>query len=187
MYIAHQTESVLPPPVIRKFQRRERLPMFENLLWNIDTGIVRTLTVQEDGTIIMLGLWGAGDVVGYPLAGIEPYEIECLSDVQAYRLHANDCVTLKQIMWSHIHQSQTLQRIGHGSIHERFRQFLIWLVSKFGTRLEEGWRIPNRLTQQDIAEALGTTRVTVCRVIGELEQDGMIRWSRNSCLISHHI
>ena len=38
--------------------------MRRDSLWLLETGVVRTLTVLEDGTSIILGLWGPGDVVG---------------------------------------------------------------------------------------------------------------------------
>ena len=36
-------------PVIREFKRRECLPMIQPLLWQIDTGMVRSFTFHEDG------------------------------------------------------------------------------------------------------------------------------------------
>ncbi|PZD70156.1 Regulatory protein CysR [Acaryochloris thomasi RCC1774] len=68
-------------PILREFKRREFLPMIQNLLWKIDGGLVRAQTLHEDGMILALGLWGAGDIVGHPPAGVEPYQIECLSIV----------------------------------------------------------------------------------------------------------
>ncbi|WP_233501912.1 Crp/Fnr family transcriptional regulator [Acaryochloris thomasi] len=159
--------------------------MIKTLLWKIDVGMVRTLTLQESGAVITLGLWGVGDVVGHPLAGVEPYLIECLCKVQAHRLHIDDGLAIDEVMWSHIHQSQILQRMNYGSIPERLKQFLAWFAYKFGTKSEEGWRIPNRLTQQDIAEAIGTSRVTICRLLGELEQGGIIHSSKKGYLLSH--
>ncbi|MGL4377557.1 MAG: hypothetical protein ACRCT1_14050, partial [Microcoleaceae cyanobacterium] len=45
--------------VIRQqFPRRALLPNKKDGLWQIESGVVRTLTWLEDGTIITLGLWG---------------------------------------------------------------------------------------------------------------------------------
>jgi CRP-like cAMP-binding protein len=70
----------------RKFARRATLPLENNYLWQIETGVVRTLTWLEDGTIVTLGLWGVGDVVGRTLSKAEPYQIECMTPVKAILL-----------------------------------------------------------------------------------------------------
>lgn len=183
MHSVTRIETAPTQPVLREFKRREFLPMIGDLLWEIDAGMVRTLTSCEEGKLITLGLWGVGDIVGHPLAGIEPYQVECLTKVQAHRLPAIGCSSLKQVMWSHLHQSQTFLIIRHGFMPDRLQQFLLWLAEKFGTKCEEGCYIPNQLTHQDIAEIIGTSRVTVTRLIGDLERAGFIRWSKRRCLL----
>ena len=51
---------------------------------------------------------------------------------------------------------------------------LNWLAKKCGREVKEGQMIDLRLTHQDIAEILGTTRVTVTRTLNQFEQQGMI-------------
>ena len=50
------------------------------------------------------------------------------------------------------------------------RGFLELLANEYGQPCEHGLRLNPRLTHHDIAGALGTTRVTVTRVIGVLER-----------------
>jgi CRP-like cAMP-binding protein len=52
-------------------------------LWYIHSGYVRTFSLEEDGTIIPLGFWSAGDLVGQTLSNLNPYEIECITDATA--------------------------------------------------------------------------------------------------------
>jgi CRP-like cAMP-binding protein len=70
----------------RAFKKREYMPLNDGILWQIEIGVIRTLTLAEDGTIISLGFWGAGEVIGQPLALIQPYQIECLTTVKAIAL-----------------------------------------------------------------------------------------------------
>lgn len=69
------TIPVLPNQFARgtvsKFARRDFLPTRD--VWQIETGVVRTQTVLEDGNSITLGLWGAGDIVGKVLCNANPY------------------------------------------------------------------------------------------------------------------
>ena len=57
----------------RAFKKREYIPLDNGILWQIEVGIVRTLTLAENGTIISLGFWGVRDVIGQLLACIQPY------------------------------------------------------------------------------------------------------------------
>lgn len=54
------------------FARRSHLPNRNNALWQIEKGVVRTVTWLEDGTIIALGLWGSGDAIGKPISRCDP-------------------------------------------------------------------------------------------------------------------
>jgi CRP-like cAMP-binding protein len=86
-------------------------------------------------------------------------------------------------MLSHIHQMQELLRVRHGQIQQRFLQFLDWLATKFGFRVQQGRIIPFRLTHQDVAEVLGTTRVTVTRLFQKLQQQGLISQGKHQILL----
>lgn len=173
-------------PVVREFKRRECLPMIQNLLWQIDTGMVRSFTLHEEGDITTLGLWGVGDIIGHPFAGIEPYQAECLSNVRVHRLPIDDCQTLEEAMWCHIQQTQALLTIRHGSVQTRFSTFLNWLAARFGQRSGDDCFIPLPLTHQDIAEVIGSSRVTVTRLIGEFEREDTLSWSKKGCVLRHH-
>ncbi|NJL37674.1 MAG: Crp/Fnr family transcriptional regulator [Leptolyngbyaceae cyanobacterium SM1_4_3] len=150
--------------------------MRENSLWQIETGAVRTHTLTEDGTVIALGFWGLGDTVGQPLALIQPYAAECLMNVRVRAIQPKECDHLNQVLLSHLHQTQTLLRLRSGQIHQRLQQLLDWLADKFGHESEQGKLIQLRLTHQDIADTLGTTRVTVTLLLSQFEQQGRICW-----------
>jgi CRP-like cAMP-binding protein len=174
---------IAPKLEVRTFKRREHLPLRENALWQIEAGAVRTYTLTEDGTLIALGFWGLGDTVGQPLACIQPYEVECLEDVKVRELQFSECWELNQMLLSHLHQTQVLLRLRSGQIRQRLQQLLEWLADKFGHELERGQLIRLRLTHQDIADTLGTTRVTVTRLLSQFEQEGCISWAEQHLLL----
>ncbi|NJK52783.1 MAG: hypothetical protein HC936_08025 [Leptolyngbyaceae cyanobacterium SU_3_3] len=76
----------------------------ENTLWHIEAGVVRTYTLTEDGTLIVLGFWGLRDTVGQPFACIQPFEVECLTNVKAPSIQPEECGHLNQVLLSHLHQ-----------------------------------------------------------------------------------
>lgn len=178
---------IAPKLETRTLKRREHLPLRQNSLWQIETGAVRTYTLTEDGTVIALGFWGLGDTIGQPLALIQPYEAECLTDVRVRALQAKECGHLNQVLLSHLHQTQILLRLRSGQIHQRLQQLLDWLADKFGHESEQGQLIHLRLTHQDIADTLGTTRVTVTRLLSQFEQQGRIRWIDQHLLLPRNL
>ena len=63
----------------------------------------------------------------------------------------------------------------HKRVEEMLLKLLVWLSKRFGREVEQGHLIELRLTHQDLAELLGTTRVTITRVLKQFEQQGLIQ------------
>jgi CRP-like cAMP-binding protein len=80
---------------------------------------------------------------------------------------------------------QELIRLRQGQVRQRLHMLLDWLAFKFGHPINQGRLIQLRLTHQDMADAIGTTRVTVTRLMQELERNGEIGYSKKNCVILH--
>ncbi|WP_445636003.1 Crp/Fnr family transcriptional regulator [Nostoc sp. DSM 114161] len=157
------------------FTRREVIPPRQDVLWRIEHGAVRTLTWGEDGTFITLGYWGLGDLIGYPLSRIKPYQIECLTGVEVSIVPPHLWHQDIDALLSHIQQTEDLLSIVHRKpISLRLWQFLLWLSEKFGRDTDKGKLIDLNITHQDIAEVLNTTRVTITRLLQQFEEEGTI-------------
>ena len=156
------------------FPRRSHLPNRSNALWRIESGVVRTVTWLEDGTIITLGLWGPGDTIGKPISKCDPFQIECLTKVEAILLSGDRWLN-RDILLSHIQQAEDFMVMrGYKRVDFMLYQLLNWLAKRFGSEVEQGHLIDMILTHQDIAEIIGTSRVTVTRTLGHFEQQGLI-------------
>lgn len=173
----------------RTFKHNDFIPLQPDALWLIEQGAVRTLTWNEEGTVVTLGYWGSGDVVGQPLSNLQPYQIECLTNVEACFIPLNQSCRILDSIWRHIKQTEELLCIVHlERIPQRLQYFLSWLARKFGRRVEAGQLIDLRITHQELAEVLGTTRVTVTRQLKVFEQDGIIsRPQRNFIVLHDHL
>ncbi|WP_017655288.1 Crp/Fnr family transcriptional regulator [Fortiea contorta] len=157
------------------FTRRTFLPELKNTLWQIETGFVRTFTYLEDGTTVALGLWGPGDIVGRALSNLEPYQMECLTKVEAKVFPLENWYQPTQTLLAHIQQAEELMVIrSHKKVDTMLIKLLAWLSKKFGSEVEKGRLIDMRLTHEDLAVMLGSTRVTITRVLGQFEQEGLI-------------
>lgn len=163
--------------IIRYFKQRSFIPLPQDILWKIEKGVVRNLTWHEDGTPVTLGVWGPGDVVGRSLSKIEPYEIECLTKVEVTIFPVNESYQyqLTDILLAHLEQAEALMMIrSYKTVEIMLIKLLSWLAKKFGRAVETGQLIDLRLTHQDIAELLNSTRVTITRVLTNLEEKGLI-------------
>jgi CRP-like cAMP-binding protein len=175
MTFSIQAPSSLANLVQRSFSYRDLIPLQPDALWHITWGAVRTLTWNEEGLLTALGYWGPGDVVGQPLSRIQPYQIECLTSVEVELIPHHLCHHAIEAIFLHSQQTEELLSIvRHERVHCRLQQLLLWLAQKFGRPVKSGLLIDLRLTHQAIAEAIGTTRVTVTRLLNEFERDGMI-------------
>ncbi len=157
------------------FTRRSFLPEHPGVLWKIETGFVRTFTYLEDGTTVALGLWGPGDIVGKSLSKLDPYQMECLTKVEAKILLLEEWHQPTDILLAHIQQAEELMVIrSYKKVDTMLIKLLAWLSRRFGSEVEKGRLIDMRLTHEDLAEILGSTRVTITRVLGQFEQEGLI-------------
>jgi CRP-like cAMP-binding protein len=183
MSLKFEQPTYLPNLALHTFKSRTLISIDRNTLWQIESGVVRTSTWDREGNFITLGFWGAGDVVGLPLSGVRPYQIESINEVKAYTLSNNQQIR-DRIWLAHIQQTEKLLRIMHcNSLEQRLLEFLLWLAEKFGSQTHQGRLIQMRLTHQTIAEAIGSTRVSVTRLMGKFEREGAIYCCRKRFIL----
>ncbi|BAU65566.1 putative Transcriptional Regulator, Crp/Fnr family [Stanieria sp. NIES-3757] len=175
MFSSSSLSNLVAKGIYHRFKRHVTFPDGTYNVWKIEAGVVRTLTWLEDGSIVTLGIWGEGDIVGQSLSKIEPYTIECLTEVKAINFSWQQEDNLTVNLFNHINQLEELSIIrSHKRIEIALIKFLAWLAKKFGRQIETGYLIDFQLTHQDMAEILGSTRVTITRALKNLEEQGMI-------------
>lgn len=159
----------------RKFSLRSQFPLHQHPLWKIEVGAVRSITWLEDGTTVTMALWGPGDLVGAELSHMDPYEFECLTPVEAVPLSGAGELLSRDLLLTYLKRAEELIVIrSYRRMDEMLIRLLGWLSRRFGREIENGNLIDLRLTHQDLADILGTTRVTVTRLLGQFEEQGRI-------------
>jgi len=168
----------------KAFNRKDLLPLGSDYLWEIEQGIVRSLTWNEEGQLVTLGFWGPGDVVGRRLSRLKPYQMVCLTPVQARQIPV-ESYSLQQALLVHTWKSEELLSILHQhSVYDRLLRFLEWLSCQFGQKVPQGQLLNFHLTHQDISETIGITRVTATRLINRLERKGRIVRSHRNLILT---
>jgi CRP-like cAMP-binding protein len=175
MYSSHPILDLASNQKERIIKQQGWIPLHDEYLWKIEQGTVRTFTWSKEGTLVTLGLWGPGDIVGKPLSKTDPYLIECLENVRVVAVPASLWHRELDAIFLHAQHVEELLTIVHNeTIYLRLLEFLIWLANRFGFEVEEGRLINLQLTHQEIAETIAATRVTVTRTLGILEQEGKL-------------
>ncbi|MEO1393691.1 MAG: Crp/Fnr family transcriptional regulator [Cyanobacteria bacterium J06634_5] len=174
--LAARSTTPAPPKKYFRLKRNDLLDSHSKGLWRIHSGYVRTLSWTQEGTLVPLGFWGKGDIIGYPIAQATPYQAKCLSVVEVESLGTTYGFSQEQVL-AQVRQSNDLLKISHYRQAEaQLLEFICWLAQRFGQPVREGHLLKIRLTHQEIAESIGITRVTVSRLLKALEREKKIRW-----------
>ena len=166
------------------FGAGDELPCRTDHLWLILDGVVKSYSVSEEGSLVTLGFWGIGDLIGHSLSKVVPYNLQCLDRVKVVAVHRDRWDDLAGNLLYHAQQTQQLSYIVRNNrIAKRLWLLLEWLANKFGRTVEQGRLIDFKLTHQELADALSTTRITVTKTLIQFEQEGAILRPRTKCII----
>lgn len=172
------------------YTKGEIIPLEPRTIWLVRQGIVKLSTMSERGEEVLVGLLGKSMPFGSSMTGLSTYQAIALSDeVQLVAIpltEISNSVPLTQALLPKINQrlrqTEALLAIaGKRKVRERLQYFLLFLKQELGQPVAQGIRLSVRLTHQDIADACCTTRVTITRLMGNL-QPGNIAFDAK-----HHI
>lgn len=182
------------PPVVENFDRGKTI-FFPGdpaeRVYFLLTGVVKLSRVYETGEEITVALLRENSVFGvlslitgqhsdrfYHAVAFTPVELLSAPIDQAeiaFRENAELTRLMLQGLSSRILQTEMMiETLAHRDMGSRLISFLLILCRDFGTPSEQGVQIDLKLSHQAIAEAIGSTRVTVTRLLGELRDEEMI-------------
>lgn len=164
------------------YLKGELIPLKPQTIWQVCQGIVKLSTLSETGEEVLVGLAGPGMPFGADLTSLQTYQATALSRVQLL------CVSFSELAESpmlaatvlpqinqRLQQTEALLAIfGQRRVKDRFDQLLQLLKQEIGQPVDQGVRLSVRFTHQELAEACSTTRVTITRLLGKLQEEGKI-------------
>jgi len=184
-------EGLYRERTLHPFRSGEAIMMHPREIWVVCRGVVQLSTFHPCGDEVSLGLISPSMPFGLPLTLIDPYQAIALSDVDLMRLtmvEVEQSPTLSQGLFKHLSRrlQQTealLASVNHRRVEDRLRQFLMLLKDEIGQPSSTGSRISVRLTHQHLANAIGSTRVTVTRALGQLQEEGWLTIGRDRHIV----
>lgn len=175
-------EEVYQGRSLHPYRSGQAIPMYAHDIWIVCRGIVQLSTLYSTGDEALLGLISSSMPFGLPLTSIYPYQATALTDVDLMRLTMTEIEQsplLAQGVFRHLNRRlrQTeafLALVGHRRVYDRLCHLLLLLAQEMGQPTPQGMRLNIRLTHQHLANATGTTRVTVTRLLGQLRESGWL-------------
>lgn len=162
------------------FPANRAIPLRIDEVLVVCRGIVQLFTIQQDGSETLLGLAGPSMPIGLPLTAVDPYWATALTDVDVLPLPLAEIEASPLLMTGifrnlalRLQQTEAwLALSGKRLVADRLKHLLLLLAKDFGQVEPEGVRIPVRLTHHQLATAIGTTRVTVTRLLKDFKAEG---------------
>lgn len=180
---------------LQPYRSGQPIRMLADEILVVCRGVVQLGTLYDSGDEALLGLACPSMPFGLPLAFVRPYQAVALTDVDLMRLRVievEQSPMLAQGIFRHLTRrlQQTeaiLALVGYRRVEERLRHLLMLLKQEVGQPHDNGTRLGVRLTHQQLANAIGTTRVTVTRLLSQLQEEGwlVIDSSRHIVLPPH--
>ncbi|MGF1537467.1 MAG: global nitrogen regulator NtcA [Elainellaceae cyanobacterium] len=182
------------PPVVETYERSKTI-FFPGdpaeRVYFLLKGAVKLSRVYEAGEEITVALLKENSVFGvlslitghrsdrfYHAVAFTPVELLSVPIEQmekALQEKPDLSLIMLQGLSSRILQTEMMiETLAHRDMGSRLVSFLLILCRDFGVPSQDGITIDLKLSHQAIAEAIGSTRVTVTRLLGDLRQDEMI-------------
>ncbi|MDZ8086773.1 MAG: PAS domain S-box protein [Nostoc sp. DedQUE12b] len=176
---------------VDKYSKGETIPLNPLAIWYVCQGLVKLSTYCETGEEVLIGLATPGMVFGSSLTSLDIYQATALADVELVSIYAAEITASPRL--SHVLLPKINQRLqqtesflvicGRRRVQERLHHLLKLLKREVGETVPEGTRLSVRFTHEDFASACCTTRVTITRLIGKLQDEGIISFDLKKHII----
>lgn len=165
----------------------------------VKKGRVRVYRVTPDGKQLTLDIFEKGTILGdmellgqgrIPEAYAEAIDegVICTIAPEELRKLVERHPTIGVNVIRHLSRrlqaaERELEALAYQRVDQRLARRLIDLGRRFGVKTERGTLIEARLTQQELAEMVGTTRETLAHTLGDFRRRGLLDRQRHQVLI----
>ncbi len=170
----------------------DEIPLFPEGVWQVTQGLVQLSANYEDGEQVLFGWAATGAWFGTQSSDTLDYQAIALSPVYLRWLRLDEIegsMRLSQLLLPQLvkrmRQAELLLIInGRRHTVERLKGLLSLLRHELGeSQPNAQTRINYKFTHQQLASAIGTTRVTVSRMMAHFQVKGYITLDRHRHLI----
>jgi CRP-like cAMP-binding protein len=170
----------------------QTIPLHPQSVYVICRGVVQLHTLHADGGETVVALCGPSMAFGKYLTSLDPAWATALSEVDLLPLSIGEIESSPALLAGifpqvvrRLHQTEAWLAIaGKRLVGDRLACLIIQLAQDFGHVEPGGVRIKLKLTHHQLATIIGTTRVTVTRLLRDFKADGWLSVQHRQLIIS---
>jgi CRP-like cAMP-binding protein len=163
-------------------QKGQRIRLDPHQVLIVCRGMVQLSTLCPNGDEGILGLIRPSQPFGLPLTQLDSYDAIALTEVVLMQVSIQEleqsphlAQSLFRELMQRLKQTEALLAITQErTVDTRLRKLLDFLREEVGQQTPQGVKLSVRLTHQQLAERIGTTRVTVTRLLGDFQKEGWL-------------
>jgi CRP-like cAMP-binding protein len=167
---------------LHHYAAKQKIPLYEDDVWIVYRGVVQIQTLHYSGDESIIGMLGPMMPFSRAFSDLDSYDVQALTEVDLLRLSWQDiqqspalAMEMNQLLTRRLEQMEILLvLLSKKQIEERLLRFLVFLAREFGKESPGGICIDIRLTHQQIANMVGTTRMTVTRLLGAFKKASLV-------------
>jgi CRP-like cAMP-binding protein len=164
-----------------------------NHIWVVCSGVVQLSMLHPSGDEVLLGLVVPSMPFGAPLTNLQSGTTKALTSVELLRFSLQEIeqspnltLALFRQLNRRLLQTESILAISsHRRIEDRLRHLLLLLKQEVGEPTRDGHevRLQVKLTHQQLANTIGTSRVTITRLLGQLRAENFVYQDRDRHLV----
>lgn len=165
------------------YSKGSMIPLEADSLWRVEQGVVKLSYLEIEGRETIVGIATPSMVFGRGLSSLEAYQATAIAEVTLNQILLADLEASAELAQSllpsllqRIQQTEALLAVaGQRTIEVRLQQLLLLLAQGVGQPVIGGTRIGVRLTHEELANLIRSSRVTVTRLLGHLKRQGRLK------------
>ena len=173
------------------YQKGEEIPLIDSGFWQVYKGVVQLNRFNGSEREVVVGWVTSNHAFGNDINGTSYYSALAISNVylrhyKPQQVEQNPQLArllLSELSYRLLKSEQMIAITSMTKIENRLLSLLSMLKEEMGHPVANGTRLTVRFTHQNIADAVCTTRVTITKVLGELQNQNLLEFDSDRYLI----
>ena len=173
------------------YQKGEEIPLIDSGFWRVYRGVIQLNRFNSSEREVVVGWVTPNHAFGNDINGTSSYSAIALTDI--YLRHyqpqqvAGDTqlsrLLLSELSYRLLKSEQMIAITSLRKVEDRLLSLLAMLKEEMGHPIGKGTRLTVRFTHQNIADSVCATRVTITRILGELQDRNLLEFDSDRHLI----
>ena len=174
-----------------RISKNKHIPWIKGNIWIVLNGYIKLRALKNNGEELTLGFLGPNQIFGEPFSLIDECDPYALVDSklvnlplkEAYKSPSMAIAIMESLSLRNRYTELSMAVLAEKKVKEKVKAFLELIATDLGKPVGEGLMIDFKITHQDIANAIGSTRVTITRILAELQEDFWLKKTDGGFLV----